>query len=65
MDNQEKKPFNQTEYMNAFNREHYDILQVVVPKGEKARLKAHAKEKGMSLSAWVSQAIKNALDEGL
>ena len=64
MDNQ-KKPFNQTEYINAFNKEHYDIVRIVLPKGERDKLKVHAKEKGMSLSAWVCQAIRNALDEGL
>ena len=65
MDNQEKKPFNQTEYIRRFNEEHYDTLRIVVPKGFKDSIKTHAKERGMSLSAWVMQAIKNSLDEGL
>ena len=40
---------NRTEYKNNFGREHYERINLVVPKGMKDIIKALASSKGMSV----------------
>lgn len=42
-----------TEYKNQFNREHYDRINIALPKGMKEAFKERAKSKGMSLNAYI------------
>lgn len=42
---------NRTEYKNNFGREHYERINLVVPKGMKDIIKALASSKGMSVNA--------------
>ena len=51
-------------YNNDFSKEHYDRLNVLVPKGRKEEIKAYAKMKGLSLSAFVNLAIDEAMQGG-
>ena len=44
---------------NDYNRERYDRFSLMLPKGEKERLQEIAKESGLSLNAFVGEAIKN------
>ena len=39
-----------TAYKNQYNSSHYDRIQLVVPKGEKDRLKRLAASQGVSLN---------------
>lgn len=51
--------FNPTNYKNEFTKEKYDRVSLVLPKGEKERLKAHAdKYDGGSLNAFLKRAIE-------
>ena len=52
------------EYNNNFSKENYDRLNVLVPKGRKEEIKAYAKMKGLSLSAFVNLAIDEAMQGG-
>lgn len=42
-----------TEYKNKFQSEKYDRISVLVEKGRKESIKAHAESKGMSLNAFI------------
>lgn len=53
-ENQGKKA---TQYKNRYNHENYDSLRIVVPKGQKAAIQAHAESKGESINAMVARAI--------
>lgn len=44
---------NRTEYKNNFGREHYERINLVVPKGMKDIIKALASSKGMSVNAYM------------
>ena len=45
---------NRTEYKNNFGREHYERINLAVPKGMKDIIKALASDKGMSVNAYYS-----------
>ena len=51
--------FNQFQYTNDYNREHYDTIRALVPKGKKDVVKAIAAERGLT----VSQVIVRALEQ--
>lgn len=58
--------FSATFYKNEFTKERYDRISVVLPKGDKDRLKAHAdKFDGGSVNAFVKRAIELAIKEDL
>jgi hypothetical protein len=40
-------------YKNQYNRDHYERINIALPKGMKEIFKARASEKGMSLSAYI------------
>lgn len=51
--------FNQTQYQNNFNKEHYDRLNIQVPKGQKAVITEHYKAHGFkSLNEYVNYLIR-------
>lgn len=50
-----------TKAKNKYNAENYDSLRIVVPKGKKDVLKAHAKGKGESLNSFVNRAIDETI----
>lgn len=58
---EEKKPFNQEEYIQQYKKEHYDNIFVRVKKGEKGRIKAHAEKNGESLNEFVKRAISEQI----
>lgn len=53
---------NSYESIKRYQDKAYDRFAVLVPKGEKERLKAFAKEKGKSLNAFVVEAIKEKIE---
>ena len=50
-------PFDQIKYANNYNKENYDKIAIMVPKGERERWKAEAKKQGLSLSEMVRRAV--------
>lgn len=46
------------EYQNRFNRENYDRVTVMLPKGDKAALQAAAQGAGVSVGEYIRQAIE-------
>lgn len=59
-----EKEFNQIEYQNEYNKQKYDRITTLVPKGEKDIIKERAKEVGMSTNAFVYAAIKEKIERG-
>lgn len=49
--------FDQIKYSNAYNRENYDKISVMVPKGEREKWKTLAKRQGISVSEMVRRAV--------
>ncbi len=49
-------------YKNKWQSENCDRINLVVKKGEKERLKAHANERGESLNAFIVRAIRETLE---
>lgn len=53
-----------TRAKNKYNSANYDSLRIVVPKGDKEKIKAFAESKGESINGFVKRAIKEAMQEG-
>ena len=57
--------FNQSKYANEFAKEKYDRLNIQVPKGRKAIIETHWKEKGYkSLNSYINDLINKDIDQG-
>ena len=54
-----KPKFNKTEYDNRYQREHYDRINLIVPKGLKEEIKKAAESKGMNMSRYIISLIEN------
>ena len=51
-----------TEYKREWTKEHLDRINLTVPKGEKAAIKAHADAHGESLNQFINRAIREAME---
>lgn len=51
------KSFNATKYKNDFAKEHYDRINLTIPKGIKDKIKAAAKTANMSTNEYILTAI--------
>ena len=51
-----------TRAKNKYNSQNYDSLRIVVPKGQKEELQAHAANIGESLNGFVNRAIAETLE---
>lgn len=47
----------QQKAVNKYVRENYDRINVNMPKGKKDEIQAHAAQLGMSVNAYINQAI--------
>ena len=47
---------------NRYNAKVYDSLRIVVKKGRKAKIQAHAEARGESLNAFVGRAISETME---
>ena len=47
-----------TQYKNRYNRENYDALRIVVPKGRKEAIEAHAQSIGKSINSLVNGLLR-------
>lgn len=53
----------QKEATARYNKKAYDRIDLVVPKGKRAVIKAFAKSRGMSANGFINQAIDKAMAE--
>ena len=58
----EEKVFNQISYQNSYNKEKYDRISLMLPKGEKDRIKTAAAAAGESVNEYINKAIKQRID---
>lgn len=50
-----------TKAVNKYNAANYDSLRIVVPKGQKEKIRAHAEKRGESINGFVGRAINETL----
>ena len=48
---------------NKYNAKAYDQLRIIVKKGEKEQIKAHAERQGLSLNGYVNKLIKDDMQK--
>ena len=58
----EEKVFNQISYQTSYNKEKYDRISLMLPKGEKDRIKTAAVAAGESVNEFINKAIKQRID---
>lgn len=51
-----------SEVKNRFNNKAYDRINLIVHKGKKSIIKAHAEKYGESVNAFINRAIKATMD---
>ena len=49
--------FDQIKYQNEYNKQKYDRITIMTPKGKKDEIKAAAKAAGISVNEFINQAI--------
>lgn len=54
--------FNQIAYQNEFNKRNYDRIEIKVPKGRKAIIKAAATAAGQSVNEFIAKAIDERME---
>lgn len=54
--------FNQIAYQNEFNKRNYDRIEIKVPKGRKAVIKAAATAAGQSVNEFIAKAIDERME---
>lgn len=54
----DKNTFDQIKYQNQYNKEKYDRLTLMLPKGKKDKWREQAKAEGLSLTAWIITKIE-------
>ena len=54
--------FNQIAYQNEFNKRNYDRIEIKVPKGRKAVIKAAATAAGQSVNEFIPKAIDERME---
>lgn len=50
-----------TKAVNKYNSANYDSLRIVVPKGQKDKIKAHAEKRVESINGFVGRAISETM----
>ena len=51
--------FDQNQYINDWKRRNYEEVRVLIPTGKKETIKKMAKEKGLSVSRFIVEALEN------
>lgn len=52
-----EEKFDQFKYQNEFNKQKYDRITILLPKGEKEELKKAATDAGVSLNEYIKSKI--------
>ena len=55
--------FNQIAYQNEFNKRNYDRIEIKVPKGRKAVIKAAETAEGQSVNEFIAKAIDERMEK--
>lgn len=55
-----EEKFNPVKYRNNYDREHYERVNLSLPKGSKELIKSKAEAAGKSISQYILDLIKNA-----
>ncbi len=55
--------FDQIKYNNDYNRQNYDRINLMTPKGRKDEIKAAAKAAGMSMNEYILAAVAAKMEE--
>lgn len=50
-----------TQYKNKYNAANYDSLRIVIPKGRKQAVEAHARERGESVNGLVNALLRGEM----
>ncbi len=58
----EEKEFDKVKYKNDFNKQKYDRINLMVPKGKKDELKQLAKEAGISVNEYINRKLFGSND---
>ncbi len=58
-----KKKFDKVRYNNTYNKTAYDRVNLMLPKGKKDVIHAHADSRGESVNAFINRAIDRLLEE--
>lgn len=53
----EKGKFNATAYKNEYASNNYDRISLVVPKGDKERIKEYAESRGEKINGYINRLI--------
>ena len=53
----DNKKFNQAEYQDTYNKEHYDRIDYRMKKGQKEIVKAAADKEGQSINEFITDAV--------
>lgn len=61
---EDKKVYEKVSYNREYNEKNYDRIGVMVPKGERERIKEAANKKGMSVNAFIVNAIRDKMEKG-
>ena len=51
-----------TDYKNKWQKENVDRVNLIMPKGQKAKIQDYAKSRGESLSGFINRAIAETMD---
>ena len=54
--------FNQIEYQNQYNKDKYDRITIMVPKGNKVVLQTYAKKLNLSLNAYINKLLEEKIN---
>lgn len=52
-----------TEYKNNWQKENVDRINLIVPKGQKDAIKAHAEARGESVNGFINRAVKEVMEK--
>lgn len=59
---EEKTVAGKTEYKNNWQKENVDRINLIVPKGQKGTIKAHAEAHGESVNGFINRAISETME---
>ncbi len=55
--------FNQIKYQNEYNKDNYDRITIMVPKGTKVILQILAKRHNLSLNAYINKLLEEEIQQ--
>ena len=62
---EDKKAYEKVQYNREYNERNYDRIGVMVPKGEREKIREAANKEGLSVNAFIVNAIKDKMEKGV